>query len=56
MDSSAGNISRITNILIIAPRAKKVHIVETISIFEKSPTPTVAAINDNADVTLDFAV
>lgn len=50
----AGRKNIIESILIIAPLAKNIHIVETISIFEYKPTPTVAAINDRAEVTIDF--
>ena len=52
----AGRKNIIESILIIAPLAKNIHIVETISIFEYNPTPTVAAINDKADVTIDLEV
>ena len=46
----------ITSILIMAPLAKKVQIVDTISILEYIPTPIVAAIKDRAEVTIDFEV
>ena len=52
----AGRKIIITSIEIIAPLAKNIHIVDTISIFEYIPTPIVAAKNDRADVTIDFAV
>ena len=52
----AGSKNIITDILIIAPLAKKIQIVDTISIFEYIPTPIVAAINDKAEVTIDFEV
>ena len=52
----AGNKTKITSMLIIAPLAKNMHIVDTISIFEYIPTPIVAAINERAEATIDFEV
>ena len=49
-----GNTNKITNILIIAPLAIRVHNELIISISDTIPTPAVAAKNVNALVTIDL--
>ncbi len=49
-------MKRMTSMLMMAPRARNIQIVETISILEKMPTPTVAAMKERAEVRIDLEV